>query len=122
MGKDKHVGEKALSYPGAVAPPVILPGLGVAASAPLAWLVSELPSAHAGSAWRSVPPLCKFLAGENERDFLSDMQQAWAWRALPLGWSCLSAECPWADSRAAAWPEASLTFVLAGALTATGYS
>lgn len=55
---------------------LVLPGLDAAASVPLAWPVAEPPSAHAGSAWHSVPPPCMFLAGEKERDFLSQVQQA----------------------------------------------
>lgn len=62
----------------------ISPVLGAAASAPLAWPVYELPSAHAGSAWHSVPPLCRFSAGGNERGVLSQGQQAGP--GLSTGW------------------------------------
>ena len=44
-----------------------LPARGAAVSAPPAWPASELPSAHAGSAWRSAPPPCKFSAGGDKR-------------------------------------------------------
>lgn len=44
-----------------------LPGRGAAVSALPAWPASELPSVHVGSAWRSAPPPCKFLAGGDKR-------------------------------------------------------
>lgn len=81
-----------------------------------------------------------FLAGENERDFLSQVQQAWdrfgCWLAggtvstvprsrlpfcrVPMGQTGGREVC--ADSQAAAWPEALLTLILAGALSAIGHS